>query len=275
VLEKAPLAQHCIAKIAAAGTPRGCEDGWGQLGGLLKSSDNSKVKPVRAVRDSAGSRLSTRGRRPKVNTSDEVATRTAILDAALKTFSIHGFAGASIADIAREHPVSTALIHYYFSTKEELWRAALEHGIGDVLHNLEETIRDLTEIDSVARLKFFIRRYIAIVADRPEVFQVIIRESDTRGPRLTWLSKHYLTPLYSLFTQLVEAAQAEGKIKTIVPSYHLSQIIAGASYQFLASRNRMLETYGVDVLTKEEREVHTNAVLDILFTGMLTDSQVS
>jgi TetR/AcrR family transcriptional regulator len=213
-----------------------------------------------------------RGRPPKLNASDEGATRRAILDAALKTFSIHGFAGTSIADIAREHPVSPALIHYYFDTKEELWRAALEYGIGDVLRNLQETMRDLTEFDSVSRLKFFIRRYIAIVADRPEVFRVIIRESETRGPRLTWLSKNYLAPLYSLFTELVEVAQAEGKIKKIVPSYHLSQIVAGASYQFIASRNRMLEAYGVDVLTNEAREQHANAVLDILFTGMLTGS---
>jgi hypothetical protein len=129
---------------------------------------------------------------------------------------------------------------------------------------------DLTEFDSVSRLKFFIRRYIAILADRPEVFRVIVRESETRGPRLSWLSKTYLAPLYSLFTTLVESAQSDGKIKDIVPPYHLSQIIAGASYQFLASRNRMLEAYGVDVLSKEIRERHANAVLDILFTGMLT-----
>jgi hypothetical protein len=34
----------------------------------------------------------------------------------------------------------------------------------------------------------------------------------------------------------------------------------------------MLEAYGVDVLTKEERERHTNAVLEVLFTGMLIES---
>jgi len=202
---------------------------------------------------------------------DEGANRTRILEAALKTFSLEGYAGASIADIARQHQVSPALIHYYFANKEELWHAALEYGIGDVLRNLHETMDDLSEIDSVNRLKFFIRRYIAIVVERPEVFRVIIRESETRGPRLTWLTKHHLAPLYSLFTELVEAAQAEGKLKSIVPSYHLSQIIAGASYQFIASRNRMLEAYGVDTLTKEVRDQHANAVLEVLFNGMLTE----
>jgi TetR/AcrR family transcriptional regulator len=213
-----------------------------------------------------------RGRPPLAAGADEGATRRQILDAALKTFSVHGFEGASIADIASHYAVSPALIHYYFASKEELWRSALEYGIGDVLHNLQDTMRDLTEIDSVGRLKFFIRRYVAILAERPEVFLVIIRESDTRGPRLTWLSKQYLAPLYSLFTNLVEKAQQEGRVKSNIPSYHLSQIIAGASWQFIASRNRMLETYGVDVLKKEERERHANAVIDILFNGMLVDA---
>jgi AcrR family transcriptional regulator len=205
-----------------------------------------------------------------VGIADDGEMRSRILDAALKTFSLHGFEGASIADIARSHDVSPALIHYYFANKEELWRSALDYGIGDVLLNLGETMGDLAEVDSVGRLKFFIRRYIAIVAERPEVFRVIIRDSETRGPRLTWLSKKHLTPLYSLFTNLVEAAQAEGKIKAVVPPYHLSQIIAGACYHFIASRNRMLEAYGVDVASKEIRDRHANAVLEVLFAGMLS-----
>jgi AcrR family transcriptional regulator len=233
-----------------------------------------KAKPIRARAQPPSEPKGSRRGRPRILTAaDEGAARRRILDAALKTFSLHGFAGASIADIARFHQVSPALIHYYFDNKEELWRSALEYGIGDVLRNLKATMDDLSEFDSSSRLKFFIRRYIAMLAERPEVFSVIIRESETRGPRLTWLSKEYLTPLYRLFTSLIETAQADGKIKAIAPSYHLAQIIAGASYQLFASRNRMLEAYGVDVLAKDVRDRHTNAVLDILFNGMLAASR--
>ena len=56
----------------------------------------------------------------------------------------------------------------------------------------------------------------------------------------------------------------------MAPPYHMAQIITGACYHFLASRNRMLETYGIEVNTREIRELHSNAVIDILFTGMLT-----
>jgi TetR/AcrR family transcriptional regulator len=209
-----------------------------------------------------------RGRPSPAARVDDGATRR-ILDAALKAFSVNGFSGAAISDIASHHSVSPALVHYYFENKEDLWRSALEYGIGNVVQNLRDTMQDMQEVESVERLKFFIRRYIGILADHPEVFNVIIRESEIRSPRMAWLSKHYLTPLYSLVSNVVEKAQQDIKIKSDIPVYHLSQIIAGACWQFISGRHRMLETFGVDVLSKEERERHANAVIDILFNGML------
>ena len=88
--------------------------------------------------------------------------------------------------------------------------------------------------------------------------------------RLLWLTRQHLNPLYALWTTLVETAQTEGRIKSMVPPYHVSQIIVGASYQFMASRVRMREAYGIDVTSKDLRERHAEAVLDILFTGLLT-----
>ena len=228
----------------------------------VKSPSPRKAPPTRAAK--------ARKRAPMPKGVDDRVSRKTILDAALKAFSVHGFAGASIASIARIYHVSPALIHYYFKNKDELWRAALDHGFGDVIGGLSETMRDLGEFDSVSRLKFFIRRYIAIVSDRPEVFDVVIRESASPGPRLLWLTKQHLNPLYALWTTLVETAQTEGRIKSMVPPYHVSQIIVGASYQFMASRVRMHEAYGIDVTSKDLRERHAEAVLDILFTGLLT-----
>jgi AcrR family transcriptional regulator len=227
----------------------------------------------RTVGKSLSSRRQLAGERVGPKSLDDRAMRTTILDAALKAFSVHGYTGASIASIAAVYKVSPALIHYYFNNKDEMWRAALDHGIGDVIRDLTDTMRDLKGFDSISQLKFFIRRYIAIVSDRPEVFAVILRESAAPGPRLVWLTNRHLNPLYSLWTTLVEAAQAEGAIKSGIPPYHVSQIIVGASYHFIASRVRMQEAYGVDVTSKELRERHADAVLDIIFTGLSTHSE--
>jgi TetR/AcrR family transcriptional regulator len=225
------------------------------------------------ARKKAGHGMRNAGRPKSVAAGDDLATRRLILDAALQTFSLYGFDGASITRIARLHRVSPPLIHYYFANKDELWRAAMDQGIGAMVSDLQEICREMVEADCIARLKFFIRRYLGMVAERRAVFRVIVRESDMPNPRLTWLAHHYMTPLYRLIAGLIEEAQTAGRLKCIAPPYHMAQIITGACYHFLASRNRLLETYGIDVDTPEIRERHSNAVLEILFTGMLTPAE--
>jgi AcrR family transcriptional regulator len=52
--------------------------------------------------------------------------REQIIDAALRVFAQKGFARATNRDIAQEAGITTGLIYYYFKSKEDLLRAALE-----------------------------------------------------------------------------------------------------------------------------------------------------
>ena len=61
-----------------------------------------------------------RGRRPKGQGPD---LRAAILDAAEDLFSRHGFYGVTVRQVAAEVGVDTALVHYYFGAKRELFDA--------------------------------------------------------------------------------------------------------------------------------------------------------
>lgn len=62
----------------------------------------------------------TRGRRPKGQGPD---LRAALLDAAEDLFSRHGFYGVTVRQVAAEVGVDTALVHYYFGAKRELFDA--------------------------------------------------------------------------------------------------------------------------------------------------------
>lgn len=59
-----------------------------------------------------------RGRRPKGQGPD---LRQSILDAAEALFSRHGFYGVTVRQVAAEAGVDTALIHYYYGSKRELF----------------------------------------------------------------------------------------------------------------------------------------------------------
>ena len=64
-----------------------------------------------------------RGRPPKARAGGGADTRDLILDAAEDLFSKHGFYGVTIREVAREAGVDTALVHYYFGAKRELFDA--------------------------------------------------------------------------------------------------------------------------------------------------------
>ena len=66
------------------------------------------------------------------NETLRAATRTRILNGALKAFGNLGFDGASVRLIAAEAGVAQGLLYSHFSGKEELLKAIFERGMDDV-----------------------------------------------------------------------------------------------------------------------------------------------
>ena len=79
--------------------------------------------PAAQPQSSSAAKPAKRGRPPKASSAGNVATRELILDAAEDLFSKHGFYGVTIREVAREAGVDTALVHYYFGAKRELFDA--------------------------------------------------------------------------------------------------------------------------------------------------------
>src|SRR6202020_856215 len=88
-----------------ARAPRAAEPGTGEPGSAAPSP-RPRRGPARPERQ-----------------RDADRSRRALLDAALEEFSLRGFAGARVADIARRAGVNKQLINYYFGSKEGLYLA--------------------------------------------------------------------------------------------------------------------------------------------------------
>ena len=58
-------------------------------------------------------------------TQKSLATQERILDAAEELFAQHGLYGVTIREVARHAGVDTALLHYYFGTKNGIFDAVL------------------------------------------------------------------------------------------------------------------------------------------------------
>src|SRR5258705_6888178 len=76
------------------------------------------------------------GRSPRAEQQRALDTRERIVVAALEAFAERGFEGARTRDIAARAKVNQGLITYHFSSKPDLWKAAVDHIFAIVAESL-------------------------------------------------------------------------------------------------------------------------------------------
>lgn len=96
------------------------------------------------------------------NEAMRVATRDAVLDAALRCFARRGFAAASIREIASEAGISTGLIYRHYATKDHLFGDLLDRAID----GLAQTVRTMSDGDDPLEvLRDFTQRFLDDLSD--------------------------------------------------------------------------------------------------------------
>ena len=108
-------------------------------------------------------------------------TEERIYDAARKVFLQKGMDGARMQEIADEAGMNKALLHYYFRSKENLFKAVFK----DIFTKFFDKVRYSLFSDAPAKdkLTFFIDNYIDMIQANPYVPQFIINEIN-RDPKV-------------------------------------------------------------------------------------------
>ncbi len=107
---------------------------------------------------------------PESASSSGERTRRALVEAALRLFGRHGFAGASTREIAAGAGANVAAIAYHFGGKEGLRRAcvaAIAERMGALVTPLQEPA-PASPAEAAARLEAIVRRVTQFMATAPE-----------------------------------------------------------------------------------------------------------
>jgi AcrR family transcriptional regulator len=75
-------------------------------------------------------------KRTRTQAARSSATRQALVEAAVQRLISHGYAGATVRNIARESGVSPGAVQYHFKSKEDIAIAALNHVFEEVARRL-------------------------------------------------------------------------------------------------------------------------------------------
>ena len=117
--------------------------------------------------------------------------RDAIRDAALTLFGERGFDATSIGDIATRADVPKANVLYYFGSKEELWREAVD----TLFAALDAYYADSWPVDleaSLDGLALTVRSYLEACRRWPAYVQLPNLEGHADTWRMRWIAERHL-----------------------------------------------------------------------------------
>jgi AcrR family transcriptional regulator len=192
------------------------------------------------------------------------STREAILDAALEVFSERSFEGATTREIATRAGVTQPLLNYHFSSKDELWRAAVDRLFAALNDALSARATGLRGVDDVTTQKLLVREFVHFSACHPQLHRIITAESKTDGPRMDWLVERHVRPLYESTTAAFARLTEAGHLPAIPPA-HLYYLLTGAAPTMFVLAPECRRLSGIDPFADDVIEQHADAVITLLF----------
>ena len=201
--------------------------------------------------------------RPLGATGDD--TRDEILDAALEAFAEAGFGAMSVRELTRRLGVSHNLVHHHFGSKQDLWRAALDHGVSSTANELTELLsQSVGSPRSRQVLHQVLEGAIALLTKRPEVARIFADESARPGPRLDYLYENYLGPMVAILSRFLSESREYG-VRDVDPRIAALFVLSSASAQF--AHDALAEKLGLRSGSKVD---YTRSLADLVLGGLFT-----
>jgi AcrR family transcriptional regulator len=168
-------------------------------------------------------------------------TRSRILDAAVKRFSVDGYDAASVDAICAEAGVSKGAFYHHFPTKQAIFLALLE-GWLSTLNKALESMRRETVPATLVQMTDMLPLVFASAQDRlPMFLEFWLQASrDETIWKATIAPYHHYT---ALFADLIQEGIAEGSLRRMDPQVTAQAIVSMAVGLFLQG---VLDPRGAD-----------------------------
>ncbi len=195
---------------------------------------------------------------------DAELTQRQILDAAEQEFARHGLKGARMSAIADRAQVTTATLHYYFETKENLYKAVLQRPVDQIQTTLGQL--NLDGLSPEAALKQIIRIAITSEAENPQRQMLWFQEaSQNQGG---YFKECNVLSLHAHLLKVLEEGIAEGCFRPLKPFLALTHILSVCLFYFTVHENWKHLTPEVDRLSPDQIEEHTEAAIAFILAAV-------
>jgi AcrR family transcriptional regulator len=188
--------------------------------------------------------------------------RSQILEAATFVFAEQSFGDADVQEIADKIGVGKGTIYRYFPSKEELFLAAVDHG----MRNLKSAVDSAADLNKppLERVAAGVLAYLKFFDEHPEIVELLVQERayfrDRTKPTYFVHREANLGPWRDLFRGLIRS----GVVRELSVE-HITEMISDLLY------GMMFTNYFAG--RKSTPDAQCRDALDILFRGILADSK--
>ena len=195
----------------------------------------------------------------------ETDARSKLLKTASQLFAQKGFNAVSIRELAQTAKVNSALISYYFKSKEGLYQEVLEEQFILIAQLLKE-VENLPTASPSERITKYAKNIAMIHQQRPNLTRFIISELINPTSAYEGVIKKYISRLFYFLRTTLEEGISKGEFKTSLNPEFATVSLAGIMNFFFISKPIFQD---FTVLSKEAEEEYTSQALDTFLNGIL------
>ena len=159
------------------------------------------------------------------------STEQVILRAARKVFTLRGFDGARMQQIADEAGINKALLHYYFRSKEKLFDAIFKDVMQLIIPGAVKVL--LSDLSFSEKIYGFVEKYLDSLLANPDVPGFVLHELRLHPGRLLDNIKGMGVDFNLLVGQIRREIELK-HIKPVEPEHFMINLVSLCMFPFLA-----------------------------------------
>lgn len=205
---------------------------------------------------------------PRGNRRDAVATRAELLQAALAEFSAFGFEGGRVDRIAAAAGVNKQLVYYYFGSKSDLYRCALEHVYAEIRTAERELhLADLPPVEAMRVLVGFSFDYLD---KHPEFIKILGDENRMGAPHVSRSDQlaEMHSPLVAMVGETMARGVAAGQFHDRFDPVNLYMSIAALGFFYFANRPTLSAIFDRDLTTPAQVALRRQHAVDLVLLSL-------
>lgn len=189
-----------------------------------------------------------------------------ILTAAVEIFSRKGLDGARIVEIAKASGLPKGNVYYYFSSKEEIYNAAIDH----LIHSWDDAFRHISaDREPGEAIEAYVRAKLDHARENAAETRLFANEILQGAEHLSIEARNHMRTVTSEKAKVIDAWAAAGKIEQ-VDARHLFILLWSATQFYVEFEALACDALDVSQLQAADYDMAAKSITKTVLRGLLT-----